>query len=310
MRKGFLVSIILAMVVWSTQVFAVEPVRLKLASFVSPKSVNNAVTVPAFIKAVEEASEGTLIIEHYPGGTLGSSPKSQLKLVEDGVVEVAGLSAWKMYEKGYFTGMENLVVLGFIQVGPYTIHARKDVSSFKKLKNMKMRAGGPIMGQTIESLNAVPIGGIGATKIAEAISRKVLDGCLMDDGNLFNFRISDATKYHVINVQLGNYAVFYPMNKAKFDSLPEKAKAALDKYSGEWFTRMLNQNLDKQIAGGIEKLRKDKKHTVIEWSSEDIEKVKAATAHIKDNWDKKNAQGVNIYREMTAARDTVITANK
>ena len=74
---------LLSSMVRAVQTTAAEPVRLKLASFVSPKSVNNAVTVPAFIKAVEAASEGTLKIDHYPGGTLGSSPKSQLKLVEE-----------------------------------------------------------------------------------------------------------------------------------------------------------------------------------------------------------------------------------
>ena len=334
MKKTIGFGIVMILIIWAVQATAAEPVRLKLASFVSPKSVNNAVTVPAFIKAVEAASEGTLIIDHYPGGTLGSSPKSQLKLVEDGVVDIAevvaaytpgrfpelamfelpfefnsseeaGLTAWHMYEKGYFSGMDNLEVLGIIQVGPYTIHTRKNAQSPGKLKDMKLRAGGPTQGKIIESLNCVPIGGIGATKIAEAISRRVLDGCLMDDGNLFNFRISDATRYHVINVQLGNVAVFYPMNKAKFNSLPDKARAALLQYRGEWFTRMLNRNLDKQIAGGREKLRKDKKHTVIEWSQQDVNQVKAAMSEIKNDWDKTNAQGVNLYQEMVTARQAV-----
>ncbi len=333
MKKRIILGSILTMML-ATSAFATEPVRLKLASFVSPKSVNNAVSIPEFIKAVEAASEGTLKIDHYPGGTLGSSPKTQLKLVEDGVVDIAevvasytpgrfpelamfelpfefnnceeaGLSAFAMYKKGLFTGMENLKVLGIIQAGPYTLHTRKDASSLEKIKNMKLRAGGPIMGQTIASMNAVPIGGIGGPKIAENISRKVLDGALMDNTNLFNFRISDATKYHVLNIQLGNYAVFFPMNKAKYDSLPEKAKAALDTYSGEWFTKLLNKNLDKEIAKGIEKLKKDKKHQVIEWSAEDLETVKAATAHVKDSWNKENAQGVNLYKEMKAALATV-----
>jgi TRAP-type C4-dicarboxylate transport system substrate-binding protein len=51
------------------QVFAQgAPVVLKFGSFVSPKSITNSVSVPAFIKDVEAASEGTLKIEHYPGG--------------------------------------------------------------------------------------------------------------------------------------------------------------------------------------------------------------------------------------------------
>lgn len=339
MKKTIGLGIILVLLFCAAQSFAAEPVRLKMASFVSPKSVTNAVTVPEFIKAVEAASEGTLIIDHYPGGTLGSSAKSQLKLVEDGVVDIAevvaaytpgrfpelslfelpfefssseqaGLTSWDLYKKGLLTGFENLEMIGFGQVGPYTIHTRKDAATPKKLKGMKLRAGGPTQGKIIESLNAIPIGGIGATKMAEAISRRVLDGGLMDDGNLFNFRISDATKYHVVNVQLGNVAILFPMNKAKYDSLPPKAKAALDKYRGTWFTSLVNQNLDKQIANGVAKLRKDPKHNVIEWSEQELAEVKSAMAPIKDEWNKDNAQGVNLYQEMVTARDAVNTTMK
>lgn len=339
MKKAIGLGSILVLLICAAHVFAAEPVRLKMASFVSPKSVTNSVTVPEFIKAVEEASEGTLIIEHYPGGTLGSSPKAQLKLVEDGVVDIAevvaaytpgrfpelslfelpfefdsseqaGLTSWKLYEKGLLTGFENIEMIGFGQVGPYTIHTRKDISEPGQLEGMKLRAGGPTQGKIIEQIKAIPIGGIGATKMAEAISRRVLDGGLMDDGNLFNFRISDATKYHVVNVQLGNVAILFPMNKARYESLPPKAKAALDKYRGVWFTRALNRNLDKQIANGVAKLRQDPKHVVIEWSEQDLDRVKAAMSSIKDEWNKNNAQGVNLYQEMVTARDAVNTAMK
>lgn len=334
MRKAFATLIALFTAACLVQSASAETVRLKFASFVSPKSVTNSQSVPEFIKAVEEASQGTLKIDHYPGGTLGSSPKSQLKLVEDGVVDIAeivavytpnrfpefslfelpfeftsseqaGLTSWKMYEKGYFSGMENLEVMGIVQVGPYTIHTRKDASTPEQMDGMKLRAGGPIQGEIIQRLEAIPIGGISATAVAEAISRRVLDGCLMDAGNLFNFRISDATSYHVINVPLGHVTVFFPMNKKKYESLPPKAKAALDQYRGEWFTGLLNRNLDKQIENGIEKLRKDDKHTVIEWSQEQLATVEASMSDIKDQFDKENSQGVNLYKEMKAARDAV-----
>lgn len=310
---------------------ASEPVVLKFASFVSPKSITNSVTVPEFIKAVEEASEGTLKIEHYPGGTLGSSPKSQLKLVEDGVIDIAevvaaytpgrfpelalfelpfefksseeaGLTAWNMYAKGLMPSMDNLEIIAIGQVGPYTLHSNKDISSPEKLKGMKLRAGGPIQGKIVKQLKAVPIGGIGATKVAEAISRKVLDGCLMDDGNLWNFRIADATNYHVVNIELGNVALLFPMNKKKYDSLPPKAKAALDKYRGVWLTRKWNSNLDTQINAGIEKIRGSKKHQVIDYSDEEVAQLKTAMAGIKDEFDVTKGDGVNLYQEMLKAK--------
>lgn len=338
MKKLIMTLLLMVFFFADSQCIAAEPVVLKFASFVSPKSVTNSVTIPEFIKAVEEASEGTLKIEHYPGGILGSSAKSQLKLVEDGVVDIAevvtgytpgrfpelslfelpfeftsseeaGLTAWNMYAKGLMPSMKNLEIMAIGQVGPYTIHANRDISSSAKLKGLKIRAGGPIQGKIVEKLNAVAIGGIGAPKIAEAISRKVLAGCLMDDGNLWNFRITDAATWHVVNVQFGNVALLFPMNKAKYESLPEKARLALDKYRGEWLTRKWNGNLDKQIAAGIQRLRTEKRHKVIEWTAEDIAQVQNSMADIKNEFDTEK-NGVNLYQEMLKARTEAQTAMK
>jgi TRAP-type C4-dicarboxylate transport system substrate-binding protein len=235
-------ALALALSTVSHPVAAADAIVLKFGSFVSPKSITNEVSVPAFIKEVEAASEGTLKIEHYPGGTLSSNPATQLKLVEDGVLDSAevvasytpgrfreldmfelpfifnntqeaGLTAWALYEKRLLSGFDNLVLLGIAEVGPYTLHARKNVSTLTDVSGMKIRAGGPIFGETIKAMGGIPVGGMPATQIAENISRGVLDATLMDGGNLFNFRITDAARYHVVNVQLGNIAVMFPLNK-------------------------------------------------------------------------------------------------
>jgi TRAP-type C4-dicarboxylate transport system substrate-binding protein len=306
-----------------------QTTTIKIGSFVSPKSITNAVSIPAFIEAVEKASEGTLKIEHYPGGTLGSNPATQLKLVEDGVVDIAevvasytpgrfreldmfelpfifsstkeaSLTALRLYQKGRLSGFDNLVLIGIAEVGPYTLHSRQPVPKLESVKGLKIRAGGPIFGQTIEAMGGVPVGGMPAPAIAENISRGVLDATLMDGGNLFNFRIADAATHHVTNVQLGNIAVMFPMNKKKYDSLPAKAKAALDKYAGVWFTNLLSENLDKQITGTIDKLREDKKHNIVTWSDADVAELKKRTAKMSEPWDKP-VNGVNVYQEMIKA---------
>jgi TRAP-type C4-dicarboxylate transport system substrate-binding protein len=306
-----------------------QTATIKIGSFVSPKSVTNAVSIPAFIEAVEKASEGTLKIEHYPGGTLGSSPVTQLKLVEDGVVDVAevvasytpgrfkeldmfelpfifnstkeaGMTAWKLYEKGLLSGFDNLVLIGIAEVGPYTLHSRKPVGTLADVNGLKIRAGGPVFGETIKAMGGVPVGGMAAPAIAENISRGVLDATLMDDGNLYNFRIADATTYHVNNIQLGNIAVMFPMNKKKYESLPPKAKAALDKYAGVWFTTVLTENLDKQVTNTIDKLRDNSKQKVINWSEKDVAELKKRTSNMSKPWN-KTVNGVNLYQEMLKA---------
>lgn len=317
--------------------FAQDPIVLKFASAFPPQSITNSVSVPAFIKAVEEASEGTLKIEHYPGGTLGPNPTTQLKAVEDGVVDIAevvasytparfkelemfelpfvfnntreaSLTAWALYQKGLLSGFDNLELIGIAEVGPYFIHTSKEVKTPDDLQGVKMRAGGAVQGAVVQGLGGVAVGGMPAPQIAENISRGVIGGSLMDMGNLYNFRIADAANYHVINVPLGNVAVLFPMNKAKYDSLPEKAKAALDKVRGEWFTTVLAENLDKQNDNTQAKLAADDKHHLIEFSEAEVQGLADTLSSIKDRWD--NGEGdANLYQQMIAARDAVRAAN-
>ncbi|MGI6853927.1 TRAP transporter substrate-binding protein [Mesorhizobium sp. 1B3] len=313
--------------------FAQETVVLKFASAFPPQSKTNSITVPAFIKAIEEASEGTLKIEHYPGGTLGPNPTTQLKLVEDGVVDIAevvasytpgrfkelemfevpfvfestleaSLTAWTLYEKGLLTGFDNLELVGIAEVGPYFVHTSKEVTKPDDLAGMKLRAGGAVQGAVVQGLGGVAVGGMPAPQIAENISRGVIGGTLMDMGNLYNFRIADAAYYHVVNVPLGNVAVMFPMNKAKYESLPEKAKAAFDKVRGQWFTTVLAENLDKQNEETLAKLKEDEKHHIVEFTDEDVKSLSEKLSSIKDRWDTGEGES-NLYQQMIAARDAV-----
>lgn len=312
---------------------AAEPVVLKFASAFPPGSKTNSVTVPEFIKAVEEASEGTLKIEHYPGGTLGPSPATQLKLVEDGVVDIAevvasytpgrfpeleifelpfhfestlegSLTAWKLYEKGLLSGFDNLELVGIAEVGPYYLHSKEKVEKASDISGLKLRAGGPMQGSVVQAMGGVAVGGMPATQIAENISRNVVNGTLMDLGNLYNFRISDAATYHVVNAPLGNVAVMFPISKKKYESLPEKAKAALDKYRGVWFSTLLAENLDKQNDETLARLKSEPDHKLIEFPEADVNGLKDKFASLKTRWDAEK-NGVNLYQEMVTARDAV-----
>jgi TRAP-type C4-dicarboxylate transport system substrate-binding protein len=336
MRKFLAATAIAIGAGWASLAVAQEPVVLKFASAFAPASKNNSVTVPAFIKAVEEASGGTLKIEHYPGGTLGANPTTQLKLVEDGVVDIAevvasytpgrfpelemfelpfvfdntreaSLTAWSLYEKGLLTGYDNLELVGIGEVGPYFLHTSKEVTKAADISGLKLRAGGAVQGAVVEAIGGVAVGGMPAPQIAENISRGVIDGTLMDAGNLFNFRIADVANYHVINIPLGNVAVLFPMNKAKYDSLPAEAKAAFDKVRGAWFTTVLAENLDEQNAETLEKLKADNKHQLVEFSAEDVKSIEQKLSTIKDRWDTGEGEA-NLYKQMIAARDAVRAA--
>ena len=309
-------------------------ISLRWSSFVSPKSTNNAVAVPAFAKAVEEASEGTLKIEHYPGGTLGKGPVQQLSMVENRVADIAevvvayspgrfpelsifelpflarnnveaGLAAWKLYERGLLSDFDELMLVGIIISGPYGVSTTKPIESIEDLAGLRLRAAGPIQNEIVSRLGAVPVGNIPAPAIAENISRGVIDGTLMAPGNLYTFRIADAARHHNFDMKLGSIAVIYPMRRDTYEKLPPKAKAAFDRYSGEWLTRLLGEGLDGQHTGAVQKLRSDGGHTIHEWDAATVANSRELLAPIVQAHDKADENGVNLYREVLAAIEEV-----
>ena len=311
---------------------------LRWASFVSPKSANNAVTVPAFAKAIEEASGGTLKIEHYPGGTLGKGPVQQLSMVENAVADIAevvvayspgrfpelsifelpflarsnveaGLAAWKIYQKGLVSDFDELMLVGVIMSGPYGISTTKPIRSVKDLAGLRLRAAGPIQNEIVTRLGAVPVGNVPAPAIAANISRGVIDGTLMAPGNVYTFRIADAAQHHNFDVKLGSVAVIFPMRRDTYKKLPAKARAAFDKYSGEWLTRRLGEGLDRQQAAAEKKLASAGGHTIHEWDEAALGEVKKLLAPIVQKHDKPNDKGVNLYREVLSAIEEVRDSN-
>lgn len=303
---------------------------LRWSSFVSPKSTNNAVAVPAFAKAIEKASEGTLKIELYAGGTLGRGPVQQLSMVENKVADIAevvvayspgrfpelsifelpflannnveaGLAAWKLYEKGLLSDFDDLMLVGIIISGPYGVSTTKPIRSIKDLAGLRLRAAGPIQNDIVSRLGAVPVGNIPAPAIAPNISRGVIDGTLMSASNVYTFRIADAAQHHNFDLKLGSVAVIYPMRRDTYNKLPPKAKAALDRYSGEWLTRILGEGLDRQRDGAVKKLRSGGGHTIHKWNAAAIAKARELLAPIVKKHDKANKKGVNLYREVLAA---------
>ena len=317
---------------------AQDTATLRFASAFSPMSANNRVSVPAFIAAVEEASEGTLTIEHYPGGTLGKSPVQQLSMVENGITDIAevvvaytpgrfpelsvfelpflaetnveaGLAAYRMYDQGLLSDFDDLMLVGIIMSGPYGLDSTDPIADLDDLAGKRLRVAGPAQTQMASLLGATPVGNVPGPQIAENISRGLLDGSMMAPGNLYNFRIADAAKHHLWDLKLGSVAVIFPMRRDTFEALPPKAKAAFETYSGEWFTRELGEALDQQQDETMEKIRADGEHTVYDWTDAQIEEARALLAPVIEEWNTPDENGVNLYEAANEALDYVRAQN-
>jgi len=242
--------------------------ELRFSSFEPPVAFLTGEVFPAWASRVEEATGGEVTVKLFPGGTLGRSPAQQLKLVEDGVADVAfvvpgytpgvfpGLSVaelpytvtssadgsvalWEMLDSGLLAGdFDRYKIIGLFVTSPQNIASKEPIALPEDMKGRNFRAASPALLSAIEQMGAVAVGGITGPTIAESISRGVIEGSFNEWNALKTFRVMD-TVDHVLEVPMGTTPLMIVMNKQKYESLSDEARAGLDQVSGAPFAAIL-----------------------------------------------------------------------
>ena len=309
---------------------AQSPTTLRFSSFEPPQAFITKEILTPWAKKVSAESKGTLKIEMYPGGALGRSPAGQLKLVLDGVADIAwivpgytpgrfdastvaalpfivpsayagSLASWRMFARGDFKGG------GFAQVKPLMIGTSHPLSvtttypatTLADLKGHNFRSAGPISLNVVKALGGVPIGGITGPTLAESLSRGVIQGTLSDWNALQTFRVLDVAKHHIV-LPLGANSLMVVMNKAKYESLPKAAKEAIDKNSGEAFSKLFGSKFDANSNAVFEKAKKDKSRVIVYPDAAEKQKWEAAVKPVIDAWVKSTPDGARILEDFRA----------
>lgn len=315
-QMHFFKTLVAASVLLAAPVAAQDAVTLKYSSFLPATTVNNALSAPALAARVAELSGGALKIDLYTGGSLVSGGEVQLKLVLDGVADIAeiplpytpgrvtGLDVFELpgmaqsnsdgaqasialIDQGLIEGMDNLVALGMLQSGPYYIHTKDPVETLADLRGKKLRVSGQTQAQIVSRLGAVPVSNIPANAMAENVSRGLIDGALVDTGNLYNFGVGDLLTYHVSNLPLGSFAVLFGMSKSKYDALSPDNQAVIDQVKGEWYTGVLGANMDQQTADVVARLEATGQHHFVTLSPEDLARADKVLAQVSESWEAK-----------------------
>ncbi len=303
---------------------AAEAVLVRIAAFVPPRSVSVSKFFVPWMKSVEAEAAGTLKLQGYWGGSLGRNPRKQYDLVRDGVVDIGyvvpgytpgqfpdfsmfelpylirsavegSVAQWRMFRKGLMRGLDEPKVIGLFSTEPNILHTRKPMKSLADLKGMKIRAAGPVYGAIAKHYGAVPIG-MPVTQVTESLSRGVVDGTLLGWGGALIFRIHNVTSFH-FEAPLGITPLMVAMNKKKFDSLPAKAKAALDKYGGEYVARLGGKAFD-DFGVRARKIITKSKRTVNGASEAEIAVQRRAIQPVYDAWIKRTKDGELKYRTL------------
>jgi TRAP-type C4-dicarboxylate transport system substrate-binding protein len=252
---------------------AAEPGILKFGTHLPPGSVMSVV-VTSWIKQVEKDAEGTLKVQTFFGGGINRDAAKQYELLVNGIqdasivlpsfteelfpdftlfsipylirnAEEGSIAHWRMYEKGLLGGLEKVYPVAIASHGNSALHFATAIKSAEDIKGMKIRATGPQDTAIIKSMGAVAVG-MEMSQVAEALNRGLVQGNMSGWSANQTFRLTPLLKSHY-EEPYGVQTYLFIISKKAYDSLPAKAKQAIDKHSGLAFSRECGKAFDDSV---------------------------------------------------------------
>lgn len=232
---------------------------LKFAHWVPPAHTLTKSTIEPLIEATKDSG---LVIEVYPGGELGAGPLEQYVRVVQGVADIVwGLQGytssqfpktmlselpgalpegmtgydliWNAWDAGLladeFPGTQPLAL--WLSEPNIFIMKDRDIRTPDDLKGLKIRVSGSAAAALVESLGATPVQ-MPAGEIYNSLQTGLIDGVITGASAVGDFKLDEVANSYTLNAPLGHISFYVTMNKAKYESLPEAERAALDTIAG------------------------------------------------------------------------------
>ena len=321
-------ALIVATFVLNAVTAVAAPVELKFGVFVSPRGISVKQIFEPWAKWVHEQVGDEVKIKIFAGGILGRNPVQQMKLVKDGVQDITfavptytparfvdlsllqlpglvhnsmegSLAIWRMYEKGLIRGFEDVKLVGLFTLEPFGLHTAKPIRSYGDVKGMKLRSGGKIHNDIVKALGAVPVG-MPVTRIAENMSRNLIEGGIIPWTSLRPFRIDQIAKYHY-NADLGVLPLVVAMNKGRYEKLPPKAKAVIDK-SGPMLSKLQGAVFDAARTRYVKQYTAYPKHKVLNPTAAEQQEMAALFKPLHKKWKAEHGtERYDVFVEIFAA---------
>lgn len=301
------------------------PARLTIAFHPPPASITFTV-IKAFAEATTKDAGKALDIALYPDAALGGLLTTQLELVDRGGADAAfvipgftpqlfpdnfvfgipglfrdvteaSLVFSRLVHAGKLAGYGDHVVIGAFCTEPFTLHAKKKLTTLADLQGMKLRAANSadeiMLSQLGADARVVP-----GDEILAAIESGAIDGTTLHAGPLFDLGISRVTRFDYF-LRLGCAPLTVLMNRQSFARLPPKGQEAILRHSGEWFAATYAERVAAHNETLLAAMRADPTRVVTEPSPTEIEAADAAFEPVVDRWlaaDKRNRQVLDAVK--------------
>ncbi len=291
-----------------------QDVTLRVHHFLPPQTSAAKLTLGKWVEDVQKASGGRIAVDIYPAMQLGGTPPQLIDQARDGIVDVvwtvvgytpgrfprtevfelpfmmtdapaASRAFWQMFERHMEkTEFADLKILGTWVHGPGTIHSKNPISSVDDMRGVKVRGGSRMVNSLLKKLGATPVG-MPVPAVSESLSKGVIDAATLPWEVTAPLKVAELVGNHT---EFGDEALYtltfvLAMNKAKFNSLPDDLKKAIDDSSGEAFS-VFAATAQAAADAPARKMAVDNGNTIIRLDNAEIANWKAAAAPVYETW--------------------------
>jgi TRAP-type C4-dicarboxylate transport system substrate-binding protein len=190
-------------------------------------------------------------------------------------------------------------VLALFNFPPASMHTNtKPIRYLNDFKGLKVGVSVRTVAELIDLTGGAAVT-MQPSEMYQAGQRGVVDGLAMAWPAFYPFKLQEVTKYH-IDGAFGGTPSFVIMNKDAYARLPAKAKAAIDKVSGEGFARHMGITTDRMDADGKKRVEAMPGHTFYTLDPKEVPAWKERTKPIVDKWLKSTPNGAQVLAAFEA----------
>jgi TRAP-type transport system periplasmic protein len=265
-------------------------------------------------------------IRLFSGGVLGRNAALQARLVRTGVIDMTWFvpgytpgqfpnvtlmelpmvhddpmlltrAFWRMYERGLLPELDDMRAFALSVSPPYQAHLTSGIDSLADLAGRKIRVVDASEAQMVKAMGGTPVAGIGATELAESLSRGLVDGGLFSWHAMASMGVDRVTSVHV-DYPLTFTPTMLVMNRRVFESLPAPVRQIMVETSGESLSLAYTESMMRGAEATSERARPEAHRQFYTPSDADRQLIDAALEQMRQRWHGNDPEKLALIAEV------------